>query len=92
MNQRGETTAMLSNNEQARCLQTIRERLENNPDVRGKDLDISIENGVVVLAGAVATQQIKNDVEALVRGCGGMTAKEIQNRLSVEYAETDIPR
>lgn len=83
---------MPSNNEQARCLQTIRERLENNPDVRGKDLDVSIENGVVVLAGAVATQQIKNDVEALVRGCGGTTVKEIQNRLSVEYAETDIPR
>ena len=81
---------MPSNEEQARCLHTIRERLENNPDVRGKDLEVSIENGVVVLAGAVATQQIKDDIEALVRVCGGATIKEIQNRLNVEYAETDF--
>lgn len=84
--------AMPSNSEQAHCLKTIRERLENNPDVRGKDLEISIENGVVVLAGSVATQQIKNDVEALVRACDSATIKEIQNRLHVEYAETDLSR
>ena len=83
---------MPSNEEQARCLHTIRERLENNPDVRGKDLEVSIENGVVVLAGAVATQQIKDDVEALVRVCGGAIIKEIQNRLNVEHAETDFSR
>lgn len=81
-----------SNNEQARCLQTIRERLENDPDVRDKELEVSIENGVVVLAGAVATRQVKDDVEALVRACCGNMIKDIQNRLDVEYAETDIPR
>jgi osmotically-inducible protein OsmY len=81
-----------SNNEQTRCLQTIRERLENDPDIRGKELEVSIENGVVVLAGAVATRQVRDDVEALVRACCGKTIKDIENRLDVEHAQTDVPR
>lgn len=82
---------MPSDSDLARWLQTIRERLDDAPASRGHGIDIVVEQGVVLLMGTVATQQCKDDVEAIVRATVHGLIRGVENRLTVERAETELP-
>lgn len=60
----------------------VRQRLNNDPDVKGSRLEIDVKNGVVTLKGAVTSEQFKVKAEKLTRKVAGV--KDVVNQLTVE--------
>lgn len=63
-------------------LQTIHERLTGDSDVDASDIQISVRDGRVVLAGMVPSHQVRRDAEAIAGSVRGV--REVENRLKVE--------
>jgi osmotically-inducible protein OsmY len=60
----------------------VRQRLNNDPDIKGSHLSIEVKDGVVTLRGAVTAERYKNKAERLTRRVAGV--KSVVNRLTVE--------
>ncbi|HEY9130647.1 MAG TPA: BON domain-containing protein [Dyella sp.] len=82
---------MPTDSDLARWLQTIRERLDVASASRGRDIDIVVDHGVVLLTGTVDNQQCKDDIEAIVRASVHGLITGVENRLTVEHAQTELP-
>lgn len=67
-------------------LRTICERLAGDSDVDTSDIDVSVREGRVVLAGLVPSQQARQDAEAIAMSTRGV--REVENRLNVEDGGT----
>lgn len=59
----------------------VRQRLYNDPDVKGYNIDIQVKNGVVTLAGTVTSEKVRNKAERLTRKVSGV--KQVINKLQV---------
>ncbi len=59
----------------------VRQRLYNDPDVKGYNITIEVKNGVVTLNGTVASEKIRNKAEKLSRKVSGV--KQVVNKLEV---------
>ena len=67
-------------------LDTISERLAGDSDVDASEIQLSVQDGRVVLAGLVPSQQARRDAEALAASVRGV--REVDNRLKVERKDT----
>ena len=65
----------------------VRQKLYNDPDVKGANLTISVKNGVVTLEGRVSSEKYKTKAEKLTRKVQGV--KDVVNNLRVG---ADVPR
>lgn len=59
----------------------VRQRLYNDPDVKGGKLTVEVQNGVVTLKGQVSSEKIKAKAERLTRKVSGV--KNVVNQLVV---------
>lgn len=65
----------------------VRQKLYNDPDVKGANLTITVKNGVVTLEGRVSSDKFKTKAEKLTRKVQGV--KDVVNKLRVGE---DAPR
>lgn len=65
----------------------VRQKLYDDPDVKGHNLTISVKSGVVTLEGRVSTEKFKAKAEKLTRKVQGV--KNVVNKLQVAQ---DVPR
>jgi osmotically-inducible protein OsmY len=63
-----------------RLLETICERLTDNPRIDASDIEVAVKDQTATLRGCVADRRTKYEVEDLVEACG---VREIQNQLRV---------
>ncbi|MBT2118677.1 BON domain-containing protein [Dyella sp. LX-66] len=63
-------------------LATILERLAGDSDVDTSDIEVSVHESRVVLAGLVPSQQARKDAAAIAASIRGV--REVENRLKVE--------
>jgi len=59
----------------------IDKRLQKDPALAGLDITVSVVNGKAMLVGTVRSDQLKNQVEKLVRGIKGV--KSVDNQIIV---------
>ena len=59
----------------------VRQKLYNDPDVKGANLTISVKNGVVTLEGRVSSEKYKSKADKLTRKVQGV--KDVVNKLRV---------
>ena len=64
-----------------RIYDEVREKLANDPDVRGAGFDITVKNGVVTLRGMVHTQKAKEKAEKIAKKVKGVTSVDNQLKL-----------
>ncbi|GAA0697257.1 BON domain-containing protein [Dyella marensis] len=67
-------------------LHTICERLAGDADVDASEIDVSVRDGRVLLAGMVPSRQTRRDAEAIAESARGV--HEVENRLKVESEDT----
>lgn len=66
----------------AQLLEDIRRRLaEGGPYLEAGDVSVEVRDGTVVLAGAVAQEETRRDIEAAVSRCEGL--RGLDNRIRV---------
>lgn len=65
----------------------VRQKLNNDPDIKGAKLEIDVKNGVVTLKGSVTHEKYKAKAANLTRKVSGV--KDVINQLTVE---TPVPR
>lgn len=70
-----------------KIMEDVCERLTEHPAIDATDIEVTVDNGDVTLAGRVESRAVKHLVEAMVESVSGV--KEIQNRLRV--APGDLP-
>jgi hypothetical protein len=63
-----------------RLLETICERLTDDPRIDASDIEVEVKDQTATLRGSVEDRRTKYAVEELVEGCG---VREIQNQLRV---------
>ena len=63
----------------------VRQKLNNDPDVKGAKLQIDVKDGVVTLKGSVASEKYKAKAEKLTRKVAGV--KDVVNQLTVDAAK-----
>lgn len=68
-------------------LDTIHERLAGDSDVDASEIEISMRDGRVVLAGMVPSPQVRRDAEAIAGSVRGV--REVDNRLKAESEDTE---
>jgi osmotically-inducible protein OsmY len=71
----------------AAMLRTICARLASDADVDANEIEVSVHDGHVVLAGMVPSQQARRDAEAIAESTRGV--REVENRLKVEEHGTE---
>ncbi len=59
----------------------VRQRLANDPDVKGGGLDVAVKSGVVTLKGQVHDSHAKDKAEKIVKKVKGVTS--VDNQLTV---------
>ncbi len=59
----------------------VRQRLYNDPDVKGHNIAIQVRGGVVTLTGTVASEKIRNKAEKVAHKVSGV--KKVVNKLQV---------
>ena len=59
----------------------VRQRLANDPDVKGADLDVAVKNGVVTIKGTVNDQHAREKAEKITKKVKGVT--RVDNQLKV---------
>ena len=64
-----------------RIYDAVRQRLANDPDVKGADLDVAVKDGVVTIKGTVNDQRAKDKAEKIVKKVKGVT--RVENQLKV---------
>lgn len=64
-----------------RLYDIVREKLANDPDVKGGGLDVEVKDGVVVLKGKVGQEKARSKAERIVRKVKGVT--RVDNQLTV---------
>ena len=52
----------------------VRQKLANDPDVKGAGLDVSVKNGVVTLNGTVHDEHAREKAEKIVKKVKGVTS------------------
>ena len=67
-------------------LDTICERLAGDSDMDASEIEVSVCDGRVVLAGMVPSRQARRDAEAIAESVRGV--REVDNRLKVESKDT----
>jgi len=67
-------------------LDTICERLAGDSDMDASEIEVSVRDGRVVLAGMVPSRQARRDAEAIAESVRGV--REVDNRLKVESKDT----
>ncbi len=60
----------------------VRQRLNNDPDIKGSRLTIDVKDGVVTLKGTVTEERFKAKADKLTRRVAGV--KNVVNQLTVE--------
>ena len=65
---------------------SIQSRYFGDDTVKGHEIDVDTENGVVTLSGTVETDAARSRAETIAQGVDGVT--RVQNQLRVEAAET----
>lgn len=65
----------------------IRARFYDDDAVRGNDLDVKVTDGMVVLEGTVASEQIRQQAMTLAQSVEGV--RNVDNRIAVEGAAGD---
>jgi osmotically-inducible protein OsmY len=63
-----------------RLLETICERLTDDPRIDASDIEVAVKDQTATLRGSVADRRTKYDVEEVVEACG---VREIRNELRV---------
>jgi len=63
----------------------VRQRLNNDPDVKGSRLSIEAKDGVVTLKGTVTEERFKSKADKLTRRVAGV--KNVVNQLTVEVSK-----
>lgn len=64
-----------------RILERINERLCDNPYIDASDMEIAVEDGVVILTGAVNSREDKRLAEEIAEEITGV--KDVENRLHI---------
>lgn len=59
----------------------VRQKLANDPDVKGGGLDVTVKNGVVTLKGVVHDDHAKEKAEKIVKKIKGVTS--VVNQLTL---------
>ena len=62
----------------------IRQKLANDPDVKGAGFDVTVKNGAVTLNGAVHDEHAREKAEKLTKKVKGVTS--VTNQLKVTGA------
>ena len=68
-------------NSDDRIYDAVRQRLANDPDVKGADLDVAVKNGVVTIKGTVSDERAKEKAEKIAKKVKGVT--RVENLLKV---------
>ena len=63
----------------------VRQRLNNDPDVKGSRLAIEVKDGVVTLKGTVTEERFKSKADKITRRVAGV--KDVVNHLTVEVSK-----
>jgi osmotically-inducible protein OsmY len=64
-----------------RIREDVCERLERDDRVDASDLEVTVEGGVVTMAGTVQDREMKRRAEDLAESCGGV--RDVQNQIRV---------
>jgi osmotically-inducible protein OsmY len=64
-----------------RIYDTVRQRLANDPDVKGADLEVAVKNGVVTIKGTVNDEHAREKAEKITKKVKGVT--RVENQLKV---------
>lgn len=83
-----ETGAAMSKPDDTRITQAVQNAINMGAQGRQADVQVTVQNGVVTLKGAVASQQDKQDVEARVKAVAGVT--RVDNQLEIK-ADAQTP-
>ena len=59
----------------------VRQRLANDPDVRGAALDVSVKDGVVTIKGRVHTEKGRKKATEITKKVKGVTSVDNQLKL-----------
>lgn len=68
----------------------VRQRLYNDPDVKGYNIGIQVRDGVVTLTGTVASEKIRSKAEKISRKVSGV--KQVINKLQVGEEKPNAER
>jgi osmotically-inducible protein OsmY len=60
---------------------SVRQKLANDPDVKGADLEVAVKNGVVTMKGTVGDEHAREKAEKIVKKVKGVT--RVENQLKV---------
>jgi osmotically-inducible protein OsmY len=83
---RSDTTVPASERPADASIQTaIQARLYADDSIRGEDIDVRTENGVVTLQGAVASEAVEQQALTIARGVEGVT--RVEDQLTIEPRE-----
>lgn len=59
----------------------VRERLANDPEVKGAGLDVTVKNGAVTLQGTVPDERAREKAEKITKKVKGVTS--VENQLKI---------
>lgn len=74
-------SAQKNTNSDDRIYDAVRQRLANDPDVKGADLDVAVKNGVVTIKGTVNDEHAREKAEKITKKVKGVT--RVDNQLKV---------
>jgi osmotically-inducible protein OsmY len=60
---------------------TVRQKLANDPDVKGADFDVAVKGGAVTIKGTVNDERAREKAEKIVKKIKGVT--KVDNQLKV---------
>jgi osmotically-inducible protein OsmY len=60
---------------------SVRQKLANDPDVKGADLEVAVKNGVVTMKGTVTDEHAREKAEKIAKKVKGVT--RVENQLKV---------
>ncbi len=70
-----------SSNPDDKIYDQVRQKLANDPDVKGGGLDVAVKNGVVTLKGVVHDEHAKEKAEKITKKVKGVTS--VDNQLKI---------
>lgn len=69
-------------------LDMVCERLAGDADIDASEIEVSVRDGIVTLAGSVPSRQTRRDAEAIAESLRGV--REVANHLRVEGKDTRV--
>ncbi len=73
--------AQKNTNNDDKIYDAVRQKLANDPDVKGADLDVAVKNGVVTIKGTVNDEHAREKAEKITKKVKGVT--RVDNQLKV---------